>query len=191
MAKKKQINGTIYTPHKNCPKGVVCNACRKLIQSCIAYTSDNSSNNFYCPHCVSVMWNKYVNYRIKNAQQFPLEQVIYVGKMNHKCSNTPITYTDKMFWFGNDKNDKIRIVVYQCNCCGEYIMRRETYDKHRTMLEECYKVYNSKTNKPFSRLTLPENYQPHIVAKAQVRKIPHHIQWAITHPYQGGGCSGK
>ena len=22
-------------------------------------------------------------------------------------------------------------------------------------------------------------------------KVPSHIQWAISHPYQGGNCSGK
>ena len=54
-----------------------------------------------------------------------------------------------------------------------------------------YKLVRASTGKEIIKLTCPENYMPHGEFEKHEIEIPSSVRWFSTHPYKGGGCSGK
>lgn len=186
MAKRKNINGTVYSPKKH-NLAYHCFNCHRLIESfTLSYEVGNSAPaKIMCATCVNKLFAQYQIERDKNISAYSREIPLYIGT-KHSCGKQ--TFESIPFYFTNENKTK-KLSVKKCPRCNEHFIDDRLYRQNLFYFDE-YKMYDPITKKQLARIDAP--LKPITWDKTTVsREIPYNVRWAVTHPYQGGNCSGK
>ncbi|MGN1409649.1 MAG: hypothetical protein ACI4XJ_05675 [Eubacteriales bacterium] len=187
MPKKKIIDGIIFFPLKKHDEAI-CVKCERYINSeKTAYaTSTINPTKLLCVDCMNHMAAQNLQVKEKNAVEYPKDRELYIGT-THKCSNC--VFEKQFFFFCKDGKSK-KIVVKKCLVCDNYFLDFKNYEHNLFYLDE-YLLFRSSTGKEMIKFEQSENYLPSRKTEQEQIDIPDTVRWAATHPYQGGGCSGK
>lgn len=179
--KKQVLDGQSLLPEKvyNQEK---CDYCMKTPKPNILYSFDcENSSQRICFKCIQAK-------RRQSAHLFTSDDKIYIGTKKHSCGYGKSMFSQQLGRFHDKKGKLIYIPIYQCKTCGAYIVDGKTYEKNSSLLQQCVLI-NTKTGITLTKFTATERaLRPQ---KKITTEVPDHLQWAIKHPYQGGGCSGK
>lgn len=189
MSKKSQIKGIRYYSKKT-PFNAQCSLCKRIINSKNSYYSENTPDELICGKCYSALCVLDNNEQTISAKIIETEKTIYVGaKVTHLCEGKSVFLTECYGKF-KCKSSHLILPIKMCTNCNNIFLSSKLYEKHKHKLCK-YKFINNKTGKPYVEATLSENYNSHLTEEKQAVEIPASVQWAIKHPFQGGGCSGK
>jgi hypothetical protein len=69
-----------------------------------------------------------------------------------------------------------------------YFVDEEVYHQNSFYFDK-YRIINSQTQKEMVKFNAATKYlRP---TQKNEAEVPAHLQWAVKHPYQGGGFSGR
>ena len=189
MSKKALINGNQYYSAKTV-EGSTCYKCQRHIHSKNSYYSIKFPRKFLCNSCYRKLVSNHVKKQMIEAITIDTETIIYVGvKGRHICNNAPQELNDTYAKFDVDGKQFLTLPIKVCNSCGRIILSGKYYEKNKQKLTK-YSFINSRTGKPYLEIKASENYVPGFKSNT-TREIPNSVIWAMKHPFQGGGCSGK
>lgn len=190
LSKKALIDGVQYFSKKTI-SGTYCATCRKTIRSKNSYYSSNDPDKLICNLCYCKITLNHKKAQMQDIMTIDTDTVVFVGvKAKHVCDNADEAQSDAYGkFFLEDGNNDLILPIKICKNCGRITLSGKHYEKHKFHLKN-YTFINARTGKPQLELKVSENYCPHF-SSAVKREIPNSVSWAVTHPFQGGKCSGK
>ena len=192
MAKKINVEGVIFFPRKK-NENIRCNKCGVVAPELIyAKGSDISEINF-CGTCFQTMLIDYRRKLQKNPVLIDKEQTVYIGKAGHKCTEKESIFIPLSARFVR-KDKSIDLFVLRCKFCDEIFVESKVYESHKEYFRP-YKKIRTKTGKEIPDYDY-EDYAKikrvgYVSPKVKDNEIPESVKWAMSHPFQGGGCAPK
>lgn len=126
---------------------------------------------------------------------FPKSEPIFFGIKNHPCGVSQLEIRKVRFYKNNTQ------MVYQlfyCPSCKQYIFKNESEKKKQRKLNNLceYTLINAYTGKKIKNFEekysfVPSEKRTAYPIKAKKKEPPLSVQWAASHPFQGGGCAPK
>lgn len=206
MAKKQEINGTMYLPRKAPMGWPVCKYCHeKQWAKSIVYTIDGDEDGgIYCLECVSRMKREIIRQKdrenklkkkneekekVKNTFYYSIEEPLYVVRRTQPTSkgNNGFDTVYAIFKSHSEKKDKRFTILFQ-KSTNRYYITEQQFEQQWDFFRD-YNLLDPTTNKQYTGIE-DESYPAFSKTKTQV-EIPSTVRWAITHPFQGGKVSPK
>lgn len=179
--KKQVLDGRTLIPEKIFGQKK-CDFCQKHPKTNILYPFKiDELNKWICYKCIDEK-------RKQSAHQFTYDDEVHIGTKKHRCGYGKNMFCSQIGAF-TEKNGRIKYIkIYQCNKCGAYIVDAKSYEKNFALFNQ-YNLFDTKSGKPIIKFVATErSLRP---KQREELEAPAHIQWAVKHPYQGGGFSGK
>ena len=115
---------------------------------------------------------------------------IYVNDFkNHQCGKKMLKKAQGQFNCSAN-NEQLTLPIKVCECCRAVIISGKTYISNRDSLNG-YVFRNGRTGQPILNISRSDNYCPNHNNNDKKLKASSTVIWALKHPFQGGGCSGK
>ena len=126
---------------------------------------------------------------------FPKSEPIFFGTKNHTCGVSQLETCMARFY---KKNAQVVYSLFYCPTCKKYIFKNRSGKKQQRKLDNLreYTLINAYTGEKIKSFgekygVIPNERRTAYPAKAKVEESPLSVQWAASHPFQGGGCTPK